>query len=294
MISSTGAKAVSRSRLPETFQGIYTLQYNILCLFSERLLHIQTCSRTNLQQATTDSKAVLRHPKICCCCWLCSWFYFSQCQRLSTTTLVLHPGLGWAQPWTGGRARKECRGCAARFMQQFTDQSPHLRCEPLLNPNEVRVGWQGCSVWWQGYLRRQTQRILQNCMKTFWWQWWHLPKRWNHTPNRPHYPFSTHRPLILLAAVWHDDDISILWKGNKRQKKINYFLKAARDIFLQRCGLVSPKSHINTLHKGCSSSCRLGLCDQKFSMTAGTYWYQALQRPCRTQVLHSVCRLRHW
>lgn len=24
-------------------------------------------------------------------------------------------------------------------MQQFTDQSPHLRCEPLLNPNEVRV-----------------------------------------------------------------------------------------------------------------------------------------------------------
>lgn len=38
----------------------------------------------------------------------------------------------------------------------------------------------------------------------------------------------------------------------------------------QRCRLVSPKSHINTLHKGCSSSCRLGLSDQKLFMIPDT------------------------
>lgn len=45
-------------------------------------------------------------------------------------------------------------------------------------------------------------------------------------------------------------------------------LKATAEIFVagQRSGLVSPKSQINTLHKGPSPSCRLGLTDQKLSM----------------------------
>lgn len=87
------------------FSKAFTRFNTILLLYSERLLHIQTCSRTNLQPATTNTKAVLRHPKICCCCWLCSWFYFSQRQKLSTAQLVLHPGLGWAHnpKWEAGR-----------------------------------------------------------------------------------------------------------------------------------------------------------------------------------------------
>lgn len=209
------------------FSKAFTRFNTILFLHSERLLHIQTCSRTNLQLATTDSKAVLRHPKICCCCWLCSWFYFSQCQKPSTAQVMLHPGLGWAHnpKWEAGR------GSSAGALL------PGSCCNSLTNHHisdlySIPMKWECDSKAAQFDGKGDTKSPL-NCMKTFWWQWWHLPKRWNQTPNRPHYHFSTHRPLILQAVFWHDDAKSIFWKGNKRQKKINYFLKTARDNFLQ-------------------------------------------------------------
>ena len=52
MIPGTAAKAVSHSQLPENFQGVYMLQYNMLFLFTERLLHIQNLFK---DKATTSN-----------------------------------------------------------------------------------------------------------------------------------------------------------------------------------------------------------------------------------------------
>lgn len=212
-ISSTGAKAVSHSQLPKIFQGIYTLQYDILFLFSERLLHIQTCSRTNLQPATTtDSKAVLR-PKFV----LAVGFAVGS---------VFHSFRGWALPcwcliqdWAGlttqnrrlGEEAEQGLCCQVHAAihwpiprsQMWTSTQPQCSGRMVMRLLSVMAR-----------VPQETKRSLLNCVKTFWRQWWHLPKRWNRTPNRPHYPFCTHRPLILQAVVWHDDAISILWKGN--------------------------------------------------------------------------------
>lgn len=52
MIPGAGAKAVSHSQLPENFQGVYMLQYNMLFLYAERLLHIQNLFK---DKATTSN-----------------------------------------------------------------------------------------------------------------------------------------------------------------------------------------------------------------------------------------------
>lgn len=149
-ILCTGAKAVSHPQLPENFQGIYMLEYKMLFLFSDRLLHIQNpfkdkattgnYSQQSEWQGNTQlfAKAL---QNFCCCCF-CSCFWFSHCQRLSATLLTA---------LSRTLAVQQHSHSPASFMQQFPAQShitdvTRLLCSLLPNANEMGVRWQGCSV----------------------------------------------------------------------------------------------------------------------------------------------------
>lgn len=188
------------------------LEYKMLFLFSDRLLHIQNpfkdkattgnYSQQSEWQGNTQlfAKAL---QNFCCCCF-CSCFWFSHCQRLSATLLTA---------LSRTLAVQQHSHSPASFMQQFPAQShitdvTRLLCSLLPNANEMGVRWQG-TRFSPGYLRRHKLPS--------WAAWKHFDDCGDtcqadalKTPNRSRFPLYTHRPLILPAAVWHDDAISIL------------------------------------------------------------------------------------
>lgn len=82
------------------------------------------------------------------------------------------------------------------------------------------------------------------------------------------YTQTINSPSCSLAWWWH---INFMEREQKTEENKLFLEGCQRCRFAdQRCGLVSPKCQIITLHKGCSSSCRLELSGQKLFMIPGT------------------------
>ena len=110
------------------------------------------------------------------------------------------------------------------------------------------------------WVPQETQTSLLNCIETFWWLWSHLPNRWNQ--NSEHATLS-----VLYTHTINSPSRSLAWwchiyfiDREQKTEENKLFVKGHQRNLVpeQRSGLISPKSQINTLHKGPYSSCRLG------------------------------------
>lgn len=110
------------------------------------------------------------------------------------------------------------------------------------------------------WVPQEMQTSLLNCMKTFWWLWGHLPNRRNQNSEQTTLSFlytqTINSPSRSLAWWCH---ICFTDREQKTEENKLFVRCHQRNLSaVQRSGLVSPKSQINTPHKGASSSCRLG------------------------------------
>lgn len=206
-----------------------------MMLLSKRLPHIQKLFK---DKATTHNywqqsrwwgstpHSLLKHSKICYCCWLCVCFCFYTVRDSNSVTAVSRSLTLFKTP-VGTRTRKQ-HISAASFMQQLSDQSHVTDVTRLLRSIKLshsRMGalWWGCSAsplvisgdtnWPPGLHENSLMAVV--------------------TPaNQMKSKLRTDcRPLILLATGWHNDSIYCMDREQKTGEK--WFVKSQQRILLQ-------------------------------------------------------------